>query len=246
MSAQIQAENSEHRYFTMMLNMAEDELDPFQYRLLAHYVRWSDKLRRESIRDTASACKMSVAKVRAVRRELTTLGYIEVHAATEDQRRQGVAGFVTVKDRWLENVNRYAQGVSDLDQPPVSKIDHNRRTREKKNNAAPKNGASQRAKNANEDLHHALVKEFGLDVLTLKGKADTPYWITAADLKTQNVKAEEIADLYTYVQRKAVEGKWKSWTVMALSKYVPDWRAAHKTVPVSTDGNSIFDMEPIW
>lgn len=30
---------SGHRYFHQMLNMAEDELDPFEYRILGHYVR---------------------------------------------------------------------------------------------------------------------------------------------------------------------------------------------------------------
>ena len=90
------------------------------------------------------------------------------------------------------------------------------------------------------------MKAFSLDVLTLKGKADKPYWMTATDLKVQDVKPEEIPLLFTYVQRKAIEGKWKSWTVMALSKYVPDWRASLTTNSSPTDGISVFDTEPIW
>ena len=27
------------KYFTMLLNMADDDLDPFEYRLLGHYIR---------------------------------------------------------------------------------------------------------------------------------------------------------------------------------------------------------------
>ena len=35
----ISHQNPENRYFHQMLNMAEDELNPYEYRLLGHYLR---------------------------------------------------------------------------------------------------------------------------------------------------------------------------------------------------------------
>ncbi len=98
------------KYQHTLPNMAEDELDPFQYRLLGHYIRrYNDgKPHREGIRETAEVCQMSIGKVRSTRKELAEFGYIAFAPATEAERRQGIAGTITVVDRWLENMQRFS------------------------------------------------------------------------------------------------------------------------------------------
>lgn len=134
----IHDESPARKYFTQMLNMAEDDLDPFQYRLLAHYIRWAgDGLPYpESIRQTASATKMGVNKVQSTLDELSQLGYLEIYRPTQQEARNGATITVKVLDRWLENINRYqrkpvsnsihpvsdsTQGCIENDTPPVSK-----------------------------------------------------------------------------------------------------------------------------
>lgn len=125
-----------HKYFTQMLNMAEDDLDPFQYRLLAHYVRWTGHGGKsdESIRQTAVASKMSPNKVQAALSELECLGYIKVDRPTPEEARQGKPINVTVLDRWADNIFRYqavsnmtqenSQAVSNMTQGGVSYMTH--------------------------------------------------------------------------------------------------------------------------
>jgi hypothetical protein len=141
-----------YKYFTMMLNMADDDLDPFQYRLLAHYVRAAGQggTYDKSIRETAKATKMSTVKAQKARDELERLGYITIKRPTPQQARKGDTVEVHILDRWAENINRYAKGVlnitqhtaeavSDVTQLPVSEITQDTReavlniTRYKKN-----------------------------------------------------------------------------------------------------------------
>lgn len=124
-----------HKYFTSMLNMAEDDLDPFQYRLLAHYLRWAGHggAKQESIKETAKVCRMSENKVRSVRTELVELGYLILYEPTMEQRGEGISSLVEVLDRWTENIQRYAhkppqsdftEVEADLDftEPPQSDL----------------------------------------------------------------------------------------------------------------------------
>lgn len=101
------------KYFHMMLNMAEDDLDPFQYRLLGHYLRWAGHggMMPEGIRDTAKASKMSVDKVRQAREQLETLGYLHLKIPTKEEQKKGLSVEVVVVDRWLENIQRFHKGV---------------------------------------------------------------------------------------------------------------------------------------
>lgn len=106
MTDKVQSESSPHRYFTMMLNMAEDDLDPFEYRLLAHYVRWSSAGPIcEGIRTTATKCKMSTTKVKKVRETLASAGYLSITPPPK----KGAATVITVLDRWAENTLRYTR-----------------------------------------------------------------------------------------------------------------------------------------
>ena len=88
-----------NRYFHMLPNMYDDDLDPFQYRLLGHYVRCGKCT--ESTETTARNTKMTDDKVRSSRNDLKRLGYIEV-----ETRKDGRLS-VTVVDRMAENIERY-------------------------------------------------------------------------------------------------------------------------------------------
>ena len=59
---QIDNEAPFSKYFTMMLNMADDDLNPYEYRLLAHYVRIGGDV-YETTKTTAMKTKMSSGKV---------------------------------------------------------------------------------------------------------------------------------------------------------------------------------------
>lgn len=94
------------KYFTVMLNMDDDDLDPFAYRLLAHYRRVcgrnSEATCFEAVETTAKICQMGITKTRVTRQQLTALGYIRV-----EQREKGRSLHITLVDRMAENVARY-------------------------------------------------------------------------------------------------------------------------------------------
>lgn len=114
------------RFIHTLPNMADDELDPYQYRLLGHYERRANHTGEidEGIRDTADACHMSVNKARAARAELAALGYLVLTEPTREEQQRGVATHVQLVDRAAENEARYACSVSNLTHPRVSDLTH--------------------------------------------------------------------------------------------------------------------------
>ena len=113
---------SPHKYFHMMLNMADDDLDPYQYRVLGHYLRkvGHGGTAQEGIKQTAKICRMSINKLRSTRTDLVKLGYLEVKEPTEAEQAQGIAARIVVVDRWVDNINRYAK--TEADSTPVSNM----------------------------------------------------------------------------------------------------------------------------
>lgn len=87
------------KHYHVMLNMADDDLDVYEYRLLGHYQRVGTCY--ESTPTTAENCKMSAGKVSQAKRSLREKGYINV------QKRKGTSDLVTVVDRMTENIARY-------------------------------------------------------------------------------------------------------------------------------------------
>lgn len=81
--------------------MADDDLNPYQYRLLGHYIRVEECW--ESVRTTARITRMSVGMVVKTRQALVDLGYIQV-----EESEKGTY-LVEVIDRMAENVSRYAE-----------------------------------------------------------------------------------------------------------------------------------------
>lgn len=105
------------RYRTELPNMADDDLDPYQYRLYAHYKRWCGANGghcNESVRQTAKVCRMSATKVIDTRQWLHENGWIELS-------QNPITGAYTIQitDRWPENFARYAsKSVPNMEQSP--------------------------------------------------------------------------------------------------------------------------------
>lgn len=128
-------DDAKGRYFHQMLNMADDDLNPYQYRLLGHYIRVDNCW--ESVRTTARITRMSVGMVVKTRNSLQELGYIQLEISEHDTY------LVTVVDRMAENVARYANkkqqrsphehGVHHMNTSEGSSVHHmkQRRTRTK-------------------------------------------------------------------------------------------------------------------
>ena len=91
-----------HKYFHMMLNMADDDLNAQEYRLLGHYLRWAGHggSHEEGIRQTAKVCHMAKSTVEKTRVKLVTKGYLEVTKPTPDEAKEGKPTIITVIDRW--------------------------------------------------------------------------------------------------------------------------------------------------
>jgi len=106
------------RYRTELPNMADDDLDPYQYRLYAHYKRvcgGNDGTCWESVRKTASTTKMSADKVIAPRQWLADNGWVRL------KQQENGRYHITIINRWMENFSRYApnnngQSVRDVEQ----------------------------------------------------------------------------------------------------------------------------------
>lgn len=125
MSDKVKDSSDYGAYFTQLYNMADDDLDAFEYRLLGHYKRRGTCT--ESIETTAKFTQMDIKTVRAVRKKLEKKGYITVSGRT------GRGLCITLVDRMAENVNRYANRKTD--QPKTDdQIDRKRMIRSTENN----------------------------------------------------------------------------------------------------------------
>lgn len=110
MTKQQVSDPSKGRYFLQMLNMSDDDLSPYQFRLLGHYIRVAAKTGKcwEGVRKTAQITQMSVGMVTKTRNELVTLGYIRVKHREDD------TCVIVIVDRMAENIARYAhEAVAD-------------------------------------------------------------------------------------------------------------------------------------
>lgn len=110
-------EGRHDKYYHVMLNMYDDDLDPYEYRLLGHYKRVGYTY--QGTRKIAEICRMSVGQVSKARKALTAKGFIRVELLTAKSLRdsgitldRSVANstkicVVTVVDKMAENIERY-------------------------------------------------------------------------------------------------------------------------------------------
>lgn len=96
------------KYYATIPHMADDDLDPYQYRLYGHYIRvcgQDDGECWESVKTTAKICKMSAGMVTKTRNSLEEMGFIQVE---RDETDNGTC-HITIVDRWSENMERYSK-----------------------------------------------------------------------------------------------------------------------------------------
>lgn len=95
------------KWRTELPNLYDDsDLDPFEFRLLAHYKRVGTCI--ESLGTTARKCKMSTGKVSETRQALSDKGFV-VLTKRETPNEAGHIGYsITVVDKWEENFAHYS------------------------------------------------------------------------------------------------------------------------------------------
>lgn len=109
-------------YFHIIPNIADEELNPYEYRLLGHYLRVcgaNHKICFESIRTTAEKCKMSHPMVLEARKRLVELGYLQLHETEYEKQRRIV---VTILDFWPRNIQHFADRAAAPRQPSFAEL----------------------------------------------------------------------------------------------------------------------------
>lgn len=129
MAEQQEIKQPKNKYFHIILNMADDDLDPYEYRLLGHYIRVGVTF--EGTRTTARITKMSVGKVVSTRNTLEAKGFIRM----EKPESQADTVRITVVDRMQENITRYCSP----DEHSVQDMNTKRSPDEQKKNSSKKN-----------------------------------------------------------------------------------------------------------
>lgn len=239
-NATIHDEAPARKYFTQMLNMAEDDLDPFQYRLLAHYIRWYDgKPYPESIRQTASATKMSVNKVQSALDELSALGYLEVYRPTQQEARNGATIKVKVIDRWMENINRYqrkpvsnstqavsekTQGCIKNDTPPVlNMICLEEQKKEEQEPITRKSAKGSKTPTIPAEqmnpMKDALVEAFGWSWKNMTKTESGIIQSTAKELCAAGFEADRVASFHAWCK-----AKFTTFTPRVMATHLSEYR----------------------
>ena len=94
-----------YAFYAMIPHMDDDDLDPYEYRLLGHYRRVcgvNGNICTQSTRTLAEKTKMSTGKVTQARQSLAAKGRINLAYTKKTIR-------VTLIDRWQENIERYQE-----------------------------------------------------------------------------------------------------------------------------------------
>jgi len=100
------------KYRTEIPNIADDDMDVFQYRLYGHYKRVCGAAGGEcfeSVRTTAEKTRMSPTKVIETRQWLAENGWVEIEKTVNS------TVHVTITDKWSDNFQRLS--VPNMEQP---------------------------------------------------------------------------------------------------------------------------------
>lgn len=114
-------DNSDLRKYRIELpNLYDDaDLDPYEFRLLAHYKRVGTCT--ESTRTTATKCHMSPAQVSVKRKSVRDKGFIEMEEVPSDKKEGEFFYSITVTDLWLQNFKKYSERLLSKRQRLLSK-----------------------------------------------------------------------------------------------------------------------------
>lgn len=230
------------KYFHLMVNMADDDLDPYQYRLYGHYKRVCGESRDgacwESTRTTATKCRMSVGKVTSTRRELVEMGFIQITAGAKDQTLA-----VTLKDMMGANIKRYQKStnaeigvhevntsVQDMNSSvhEVNQTVHEVKQRRYKEEEDKPQGRARDLRNDFDDV----PKDDRLQIIRAWAEAlsappigayknDANHRI-AAEIFRAGYRAPQVA---LFVREKKKDGYWrdKTLTLQKVAQLMPEW-----------------------
>jgi len=101
-------DTEEISYYCLMPNLADDELDLYEYRLYGHYRRVCGANNRrcaEKTRTTAECLGISVGMVSQARKRLEEKGYIRIH---ETKHPSFTRVSVSLRDVWPRNMLKYS------------------------------------------------------------------------------------------------------------------------------------------
>lgn len=208
------------KYFHQMLNMADDDLDPYEYRLLGHYVRVCGRGGScwEAIETTAHVCKMSVGMASKTRRRLAELGWISLTPGRNNS--------LTVRliDRMSDNVQRYkpSPGESKPSSHEGKPSPHESKPSpgEAKNNSSKKTSSK---KNSSKNLLQARDEDEDNSSLPPEEKlcrffaANIGRRTAAIDLKIADAIAEHGEDTVQAVMDACVEHGARTWRYVATA-----------------------------
>lgn len=246
-------EEGENKYFHRMLNMADDDLDPYEYRLLGHYIRvgtcW------EGTRKTAENTKMSIGMVSKVRDKLAANGWIRV-----EYRDNNESCLITVVDRMAENVARYSgrsyseHSVHEVNTPvhtvntSVHEVNERRTIEEE-----PKKKPARSRKSSEpspESLKVRAVNDLILAYADVNKVAGNPYNKTgyrssAEGLHDKGVTSDELRAFLAEQKATWAKNRHVSWT--NIENNILTWKENHKprpAVPVAMPLPASFDAMP--
>lgn len=110
--ANTQSEEKKRDNYTILPNMADDDLNIYEFRLLGHYTRvcgqgggrcW------QGIKTIHEKTGMSLGMITKTRKSLEAKGYIVVSVPDGKSRNRGASICVTIVDKWEENSQRYCK-----------------------------------------------------------------------------------------------------------------------------------------
>lgn len=234
------------KYFTQILNMADDDLDPYEYRLLGHYKRVIGELNApctQGTRKIAEVCRMSLGKVTTTRKRLEDKGWIRC------ERRPNNTIRVTLVDRMAENVARYSKRsqpeqsegersysehgvhvvnttVHEVNEEITRTPNQEQRVQDaiapasEPSKAKPKPARKPRPTDA---YYEAIVDAFGYDRARITKTQAGNIGKVATELYHAGYDAEDVAEIYKWCKRQ----KWTGgFTVNALTTQAANWAAA--------------------
>jgi DnaD/phage-associated family protein len=103
---EIHDESDLRKYRIELPNLYDDAgLDPFEFRLLAHYKRVGTCT--EGTPTTATKCRISTGQVSQKRQSLHDKGFIIMQKVYLDEEKKTYSYRITVVDKWRENFERY-------------------------------------------------------------------------------------------------------------------------------------------
>lgn len=246
------------KYFHQMLNMADDDLGPFEYRLLGHYIRVCGAAENgvcfQTVRVVAAITKMSIPKVIAARNSLLENGWITVEERANKTHR------ITVVDRMKANVERYSvqnleqtdespagdqdiergdQNIDHGDQYPAYEEEHTKKNteeepKEQKTMPEPHGPGAQESTTPlrpDQALFSAICEAFGYSASAITKDKRGQINGVVTQLVAVDAAPEDMAAYKAWMDAKVSSGEWRNYTVSAMSKYWTDFVAVHHAPP---------------